>query len=249
MRAAPATVASVGLHAMAVNPADVAVVLVAAAAGGLIGPVLAALSQTVPADGPLLTRGTVRGVPARRRRIAAVTAGAAATFAVLAAAIGATAALPAYLFVGAAGVLLAVIDAEHHRLPDRIVLPSYVVGATLLLLAALVSGDVAAWVRALLAAGAVFAALFVLALISPDGFGFGDVKLGGLLGLYLGWLGWDEVVLGVAAGFVIGTVVALALVVVRRASMRSPVAFGPALLAGALVAVAAGTDLFSVHGG
>lgn len=229
--------------------ADVLVVLTAAAVGGLLGPALAALSHTVPADGPLLTPGLIRGQPAPRRRIATVSAAAAATFSVLAAAIGATAALPAYLFMGAAGVLLAVIDAEHHRLPDRIVLPSYVIGATLLLTAAIVTGDIAAWVRALLAAAAVFAAFLVLALISPDGFGFGDVKLGGLLGMYLGWLGWDDVVLGVAAGFVIGTAVALALVALRRATLRSPVAFGPALLVGALVAVTAGPELFSAYGG
>lgn len=234
---------------MALTSTDVAVLVAAVGVGVAVGPALAALTCTVPAGGPMATRAVLGGAPATARRIAGVGAAAAATFALLAAAIGAEAALPAFLLMGAAGVVLAVIDAEHHRLPDRVVLPTYVVGGALLLIAATLTGDFATWLRALFAAAAVFAVLFVLALISPEGFGFGDVKLGGLLGMYLGWLGWDYVVLGVAAGFLIGTVAALVLVALRRASLRSPVPFGPALLAGALAAVVAGPELLSAYGG
>lgn len=234
---------------MALGPADVAVALAAVVGGGLLGPTLAALTQTVPADGRMHTRGLTKGVPAPGRRIAGVTLATAATFGILAAAIGATAALPAFVYLGAVGIVLGVIDTRHHRLPDRVVLPSYVVGEALLLMAATVTGDFAAWLRALSAAAAVFAVFFLLALVSPDGFGFGDVKLGGLLGMHLGWLGWGYVVLGVAAGFVIGTAVALVLVASRRASLRTPVPFGPALLAGALAAVVSGPELLSVYGG
>jgi len=234
---------------MALTPADVAVVLVAAATGLLVGPALAALTLRVPAGGPLLTRSLVKGKPAAARRVIGVSGAAAATWLLLAAAIGATAALPAFLYVGAVGVLLAVIDIEHHRLPDRVVLPSYVVGATLLLAAGGVRGDVAGWLRALAAAAVIFAVFFLLAFISPDGFGFGDVKLGGLLGMHLGWLGWDYVVLGVVAGFLIGTLVSLVLIALRRASLRTPVPFGPALLAGALAAVVAGAQFLTAYGG
>lgn len=228
---------------------DVVVVVTAAAAGLLLGPLLAALTQTVPAGGPMAAAEVLRGRPATARRIVAVAAATGTAFALLAASIGADAALPAFLLMGAVGVTLAVIDTEHHRLPDRLVLPTYVAGEALLLAAATVTGTFEAWVRALLAAAAVFAVFLLLALISPEGFGFGDVKLGGLLGMYLGWLGWDRVVLGVLAGFLIGTVLALVLIVTRRASLRTPVPFGPALLAGALVAVVAGPDLLSAYGG
>lgn len=234
---------------MALSPTDIVTVLASVVAGLALGPTLAALTRTVPAGGPLRTRGLVRGVPAGTPRIAGITGITAATFAVLAVTIGADPALPAFLLLGAVGVTLAVIDTEHHRLPDRIVLPAYVAGGALLLTAAVVTGDLAPWLRALLAAAAVFAVFFLLALISPDGFGFGDVKLGGLLGMFLGWLGWDYVVLGVAAGFLIGTAAAVALVALRRASLRTPVAFGPALLAGALAAMVAGPELLSAYGG
>ena len=228
---------------MALILSDVAVVPAVAVVGLLLGPMLAALTHRASTDAPMSIRGLLRGVPAPTRRITWISAVSAAVFAVLAAVIGAEAALPAFLLMGAAGLVLAVIDTEHHRLPDRVVLPTYVLGATLLLLAATLTGDFTAWLRSLFAAAVVFAVFFGLALISPEGFGFGDVKLGGLLGMFLGWLGWGYVVLGVVAGFLLGAVVSVLLIALRRASLRTPVPFGPALLAGAMAAVVAGPEL------
>jgi leader peptidase (prepilin peptidase)/N-methyltransferase len=78
----------------------------------------------------------------------------------------------------------------------------------------------------------------VLALIAPSGLGMGDVKLAGLLGLYLGWLGWGAVVLGAMAGFVVQAVVALLLLATRRIGLRGELPFGPAMLAGAALVIA-----------
>ena len=82
------------------------------------------------------------------------------------------------------------------------------------------------------AAGVEFAALFVLNLVSPRSFGLGDVKLGGVLGrvprlvrLAVRCCG------GSFVGFVLGAVVSVALVAARRATMRTAVPFGPALVA------------------
>jgi len=79
----------------------------------------------------------------------------------------------------------------------------------------------------------------VRALVSPGGggLGFGDVKLAGLLGLLLGWLGWGAVVVSVLAAFVIGGVIAMILLIARRASRSSHIAFGPAMILGAWVAL------------
>lgn len=226
-----------------------ALVLSCAALGAAVGPTLAALTHTAPADGPMLTLRQLRGVPAGRRRIVVTGVVTAAVFAALAAAIGPSLALPAFLVMGALGVVLAVVDAEHHRLPDRLVLPGYVIGEALLLVAAVETEEFEPWLRALGAAAAVFGVLFLLALISPEGLGFGDVKLGGLLGMHLGWLGWGYAVLGVAAGFLVGAVAAALLLAARRTTLRTPVAFGPALLAGALLAVLTGPVLLSAYGG
>jgi leader peptidase (prepilin peptidase) / N-methyltransferase len=152
--------------------------------------------------------------------------------------LGASWQLPAFLALAAAGVLLAVIDLEHRLLPNRIVGPAAVAGAVLLGLAAAADGQGQDLVRALLGAAALFVAFLVLALIAPSGLAMGDVKLAGLLGLYLGWLGWGAVVFGAVAGFVVQAVVALLLLATRRIGLRGELPFGPAMLAGAALVIA-----------
>ena len=145
--------------------------------------------------------------------------------------------LPAFLFLAAAGVLLAVIDLQHHLLPNRVVVPSIGIGAGLLLIAALAEQEWDALLRAVLGAVVLFVVFLFLALISPSGLGMGDVKLAGLTGLYLGWIGWGAVVVGAAAGFVIQALLALALLAGRRIGLRGELPFGPAMLLGAAVAI------------
>jgi len=95
-----------------------------------------------------------------------------------------------------------------------------------------------ALLRAAEGAAAVFAVLFLLAFAAPRSFGFGDVKLGGVLGAYLGWFGWSYVYYGIFAGFLLGMLVALALLATRRASLKTALAFGPMLIFGALIVLA-----------
>jgi leader peptidase (prepilin peptidase)/N-methyltransferase len=83
-------------------------------------------------------------------------------------------------------------------------------------------------------AGAVF---LMQALIYPAGLGGGDVKLSGLLGLYLGWLGPGALATGLFLGYLFAAVTGLALIAAGRASRKSHLAFGPFLLAGTLAAV------------
>jgi len=143
--------------------------------------------------------------------------------------------LPAYLYLGAIGAALTLIDLDVHRLPDLIVLPSYPIVFVLLLVPTVVTGRWDALLRAVLAGFALYVGHFVLAFVSPGagGLGMGDVKLAGVLGLLLGWLGWRPAVLSVCAAFVIGGVVAVVLLLTRRASRQSHIALGPSMLLGA----------------
>jgi leader peptidase (prepilin peptidase) / N-methyltransferase len=161
--------------------------------------------------------------------------------------IGFSAELPAYLYLGAIGVALALIDIDVKRLPNVIVLPSYIVSAVLLAAAALVEQEWADLLRAGLGMAALYAFYFVLALVYPRGMGFGDVKLAGVLGGYLGWLGWAEVVSGGFLGFLFGGVVGGGLMLARRAGRRSMIPFGPFMLAGALVAILWGGALADLY--
>lgn len=104
-------------------------------------------------------------------------------------------------------------------------------------------GGAAGWgdlLRAGAGAVVVGGSYLVIALVHPAGMGLGDAKLAVLLGLYLGWTGWSAVVVGWFAGFLFGGVYAVALLAVRRAGRRTPVPFGPWMLAGAWVGLVAG---------
>ncbi len=84
---------------------------------------------------------------------------------------------------------------------------------------------------------AIFAGPWFAAwLISPANIGFGDVKLGAGLGLYLGWLGIDVAFTGFVATTTLAGLAALLMVVLGRRQTLMP--FGPALVGGAIVAVA-----------
>jgi leader peptidase (prepilin peptidase) / N-methyltransferase len=152
--------------------------------------------------------------------------------------LGGSWALPAFLALCAAGVLLALIDLRHRLLPDRVVLPALGAGALLFLLAAAVEGEWGALARAGAGAAVLFAVFLVLALLAPSGLGMGDVKLAAVLGLPLGWVGWEALVLGAAAGFVVQAVAALVLLAARRVGRKGELPFGPAMLLGAALALA-----------
>lgn len=147
--------------------------------------------------------------------------------------------LPAYLYLGVVGVALASIDLDVHRLPDVLVLPSVPAVLVLLLVPSAVSGQWGALGRAALAGVVLFAGYFVLMIVSPGGggLGFGDVKLALVLGVLLGWVGWGPVIVSVMAAFVLGGLVSVVLLALRRVSRQSSIAFGPAMIAGAWVAL------------
>ncbi len=79
--------------------------------------------------------------------------------------------------------------------------------------------------------------------------GFGDVKLAGVLGLALGWLGWGPLVIGAFSAFLIGGLVGIALMAAKKAGRRSGIPFGPFMFAGAAVGIAFGESLWNAYMG
>lgn len=136
-------------------------------------------------------------------------------------------------------VVLAFVDLDVQRLPDRIQLPAYPVLALLLAVCSYTTGDWSPFARALLAGVVLFVLFLVLAILPGGGMGFGDVKLAGLLGMLLGWLSWTQVMWATLATFLIGGVVAVLLLVARRKGHRDDFAYGPSMLLGAVGALAA----------
>lgn len=155
--------------------------------------------------------------------------------------------LPLALVLTAAGVALAFIDLEHHRLPDAIVLPLYPITVVGLLFAGLMSGEWP-WSSALIGLAVWLGPIGALWFFSGGrGMGFGDVKLAPVLGVTLGWVGVGAAVVGLFAAFLVGGIVGVALMVARRAGRRSQLAFGPYLLIGALLGLLVGEPIWNAY--
>ena len=221
--------------------------VVCGAAGAAAGPWLARLAwmYAVPYEQgrrPL----PPGGLPFGRRRGLLASGAAAAACAATAQGIGPHLSLAAYLPAAALGVPLAVVDLKVQRLPNHLLLPLYPWAVAVLGIAAAVGGTTggttsgsggADLLRALEAMAALYVCYYLLFFVSGGQVGFGDVKLAGLLGLLLGWLGWPHVVVGVLLGSVLAAVAAVVLLATRRAGRKDSLPLGPFLLAGALVAV------------
>lgn len=136
-----------------------------------------------------------------------------------------------------AAVLIAVafIDLDHRIIPNRILLPAAVYGVAA---AAIVrTGDLP---ELLIAGTAAFLALLLTALAYPAGMGMGDVKLAGVMGLYLG----IAVIPALLGAFLLGSVVGIAMIAREGAGARKKgVPFGPFLALGALLGLLAGPEL------
>jgi leader peptidase (prepilin peptidase)/N-methyltransferase len=134
-------------------------------------------------------------------------------------------------------VPLAAVDASVRRLPDPLTGAAFAGTAAFLIAAAASAGRWPDLVRAGAAAGAVAGLFLILALARPGSAGLGDAKLGLSVGALAGWLGWGVLFTALLAGFALSACYGLWLIVSRRASLHSSVAFGPFLLGGCLAAV------------
>jgi leader peptidase (prepilin peptidase)/N-methyltransferase len=195
-------------------------------------------SEPISARYPLVEAGTAVAFLLVTARFGAALADAAT----VPDAAGAALELVAFLVLTAISIALALIDLDTKRLPNVIVLPALLAGILLLGAAAVARGDLAALAGAALGGAGLFGLYLVLALVSR-GMGMGDVKLAAVLGLYLGFLGWGNLLVGAFAGFVFGGVFGLALMLIRRAGRKSAIPFGPWMILGAWLGVFAGEFL------
>ena len=135
-----------------------------------------------------------------------------------------------------AGMWLSLIDIDTHLLPRRIVYRTMAVAMPLLVLSAFFdnTGSIAGM---FIGGLGMWCMLRVLEVLSRGDLGGADVGLGGLLGLYLGWVSYEAILVGLIAAFFVGGLFAVALLVTRKANRNTHFAFGPFLIVGTLVAV------------
>jgi leader peptidase (prepilin peptidase)/N-methyltransferase len=200
--------------------------------------------DNIPVVSWLLLRGKCRHCGARISvRYPLVEIATAVLFGLTAAAIGAVWVLPAYLWFVGVTIALTMTDIDHKLIPNRILFPSTAIGAVLLAIGALLDGEISSLGRALLGAAIFFGVLLIIALIVPGGFGFGDVKLAALLGLFTGYLGWGHLVVAMILPFWIGGVISILLLVTRIKGRKDKIPFGPYLIIGAYLAVGYGQEI------
>lgn len=135
-------------------------------------------------------------------------------------------------------VVLSGTDLQHRLLPNVIVAPAAIVGFALSVLV-----NPGLWWMYPLSALAVAGGLLALALAFPGGMGMGDVKMGGMLGMFLG----PYAALSVFLGALGGTVLAGALMAAGRLQRRSALPFGVFIAFGALVTLFAGREMWNFY--
>jgi leader peptidase (prepilin peptidase) / N-methyltransferase len=168
-------------------------------------------------------------------------------FAAVGARIGLDWTLPGYLLFAWLLVVVAVIDARTRKIPNRLTYPLTPALLVLMIVAALLNGAPDRILPVVVGGLGGFAGLLVLALIQPKGMGMGDVKLAGFIGIGLGYLGWEHVLLGLFGGFLLGGVVSMVLMIAKVRGRRDLIPFGPYLSAGAILALLVGEPIIEAY--
>jgi len=151
--------------------------------------------------------------------------------------------LPVWVLVAGVGSWLVFIDWRTRLLPYVVVAPAYLATYALVGLGALLLQDAHVFVHALVANIVVYVIFRVLYWIARGAFGFGDVRLSGVLATALGALGTHEVLVGMYAGFLLGAVFGVVLSRLKIVDSKS-YAFGPYMVVGAVIGAAWGSALY-----
>jgi len=146
-------------------------------------------------------------------------------------------------------IVVFVIDLERGLILNKVVYPAMIVA---LLLALVPQPWLTRWIvvngvaNAALGGGVGFAIFLVIAIVSRGGMGWGDVKLVALIGLAVGF---PLVLFSVILGAILGSVVALALMIAKKRRFRETLPFGPFLALAAMITLLWGSDVLSWYMG
>lgn len=150
--------------------------------------------------------------------------------------------VPVWVVFCGVGAWLTFIDLRTRYLPFLITAPTHVVTLLLVALGAFLLDDRAVLVHGLVGNVVVFVIFWLIHFVGRffrgGAFGYGDVRLSGVIGLALGALGSQETFVGVYAGWLLGAAFGIVHSMRSARGMRSEYAFGPYLVIGAVLGAA-----------
>ena len=145
------------------------------------------------------------------------------------------------------GVVLSIIDLKTQRLPDVLVLPTFAVSLVLLSVAALLIDEPSRILTMFICAVGSSFLYGILWFFFPNGFGLGDVKLMLVVGAILGWFSVGQAVLGVMLPFIVLSVVALPLMLVKIVGRKTKAPLGPWIVLGAIISIMFGDIIVNTY--
>jgi leader peptidase (prepilin peptidase)/N-methyltransferase len=151
--------------------------------------------------------------------------------------------LVAHLAMVAVTAMLIVTDFDHFRIPNSLLYPGTVASFILLGVGVAFENTWGSLVRGLIGAGIYFGLLFLVFLAAKgEGFGFGDVKLAALLGLFAGYHSYLTLAWALIITALLGGIPALVLLAWGR-GRKTAIPYGPPLIVGAWAAIVFGPQL------
>lgn len=145
-----------------------------------------------------------------------------------------------------AAVLIALsgIDLDHQLLPDNITIPLLWTGLLLSLWGVFV-GPVESILGAAFGYGVLWTVFHIFKLLTgKEGMGYGDFKLMGALGA---WFGWQAIPLLIVLSAVFGTVIGIALILIKRQQKGHPIPFGPFIALSGWIYLCWGEDIIGAY--
>ena len=136
----------------------------------------------------------------------------------------------------AALIAITAIDLQHLLIPDVITLPGILVG----LVANVATGRMS-WIDSVLGIALASGLFLAIILVSRGGMGGGDLKLGAMLGAFLGW---KALLFALFVAVILGGVLGIALVASGLRGRKDAVPFGPFLAVGGAMALFWGERVF-----
>jgi leader peptidase (prepilin peptidase)/N-methyltransferase len=162
---------------------------------------------------------------------------------------GLTPELGAMIFYAALFTIIFMVDLEKNVILNKVVYPAMAIAVILGVLG--IQPELPQWpvegiANVAMGGGVGFLFFFVLAVASRGGMGWGDVKLAGLIGLATGF---PMVLVAIVLGAVLGGIVGVVLMAVKKKGMKSLIPFGPFLSVATMVTLIWGGDMINWYAG